>query len=397
MEKQLTKRAVLRKRKVRRRRAKRAAIIVGILIVALIASILGLGIYLSSLINISRADDFLPAAEYRPSLINTPVIEDDLDDEDVVIEEEITVLHDPMNILITAIDNDLGFGASFNADTIILVHIPADRSYVEAINISRDALVTIPPCLRDNGSTTNTRHFAMVNSAFALGAFPSGNRDAGMACLIQTVELLTDIKITDHVILEVYQVREIVNALGGVPVDLPEAVVGNRNVNLNLPAGPQVLTGYQSINFLRARGGRGMGLEIGSNQMRIERQEFFLRSLIDSISMSDITIEFISTVLNALRISEDLARFSTAFELARTLSNLENSDFYFTRLPSFTSPRNRNRVEFRTDEMQLIFERVKQSIPPIEPDLPLHFDMSRNEEIDIIEYINHPFGTMIAK
>jgi len=130
-----------------------------------------------------------------------------------------------INFLLIGIDqrnsgpngNDL-----LRADSIIVVHIPADHSRVFLISLPRDARVKIPPVPEQNfpGETTK------INAAFAYGArLPNGQRDIsatgrgnGAVLTMRTISDLVPggLKFNGFGIIDFDGFTSVVNALGGV-------------------------------------------------------------------------------------------------------------------------------------------------------------------------------------
>ncbi|MDR2722796.1 MAG: LCP family protein [Cellulomonadaceae bacterium] len=264
-----------------------------------------------------------------------------------------------------------GGGEEFHADTTMVVYIAADRSWVEVVSIPRDSLVNIPACPRTDGSVAPAVRNAMFNDAFQRGGGPGRDKTSAAACTIRTVESLTGLRITDHAIIQMNGIIDVVDALGGVNVDLPEAVRGNRHVILDLPAGEQTLDGWQSINFLRARGGRGMGLEMGSDLARIERQQFFvdaaMREVLDQNLVTNVPSLYrvVQRSLAALSVNPDLSSPAALAGLAFSLRDINPENLIFTQLPIATAPRDPNRVVW-TSAAAPIWARIAAGDPPPE-------------------------------
>ena len=73
------------------------------------------------------------------------------------------------------------------SDTLMIVHIAADRKWVDVMSIPRDSWVNIPACRMGNGQTSSPKTFK-INEAFTLGNLDGNKTDLGMACMIKTVE-----------------------------------------------------------------------------------------------------------------------------------------------------------------------------------------------------------------
>lgn len=164
----------------------------------------------------------------------------------------------PLNVLVIGLDAR-GDGPP-RSDTMILVHVPADRQRVHAVSIPRDSLVRIPAC-RVGGKTLPARK-GMINSVF---------QAAGVSCALKTVESLTRVRIDRAVVIDFAGFRRIVDAVGGVPVKLPKAVADQKS-GLRMPPGEHRLDGRQALAYVRLRHGLGDGSDLS----RVKRQQQFL-------------------------------------------------------------------------------------------------------------------------
>ncbi|AEG43779.1 LytR family transcriptional attenuator [Isoptericola variabilis J7] len=261
-----------------------------------------------------------------------------------------------------------GEGDEFHSDTTLLVHVSGDRSRIEAVSIPRDSLVDIPACPRSDGSTSDARRNTMFNRAFTIGGGDDRDITGAAACTILTVESLTGVGITDHMVVKMSGVIDVVDAIGGVRMCLPEPVKG-RKVDLDLPAGEQRFDGYTAINFLRARQGSGMGLEMGSDLGRIERQQAFFDAMLREVLAQNIITDsprlyrVVREVLQSISTGRDLASPAALAGLAWSMRNIDPAQIVFTSVPVVEAPRNPDRVVW-TDEADAIWERIRADEPP---------------------------------
>lgn len=136
------------------------------------------------------------------------------------------------------------------SDTIVVA-----RAGGGFLAVPRDTLVEIPGVGRDK-----------VNAALAYG---------GPDLAVETLEGLTGVRIGDYVVLDFGGVEEIVDALGGVTVEVEEPIayqLGGRYVTI--PAGEQTLDGFEALAYVRYRG--TPSADIG----RIGNQQRFLTALV---------------------------------------------------------------------------------------------------------------------
>ncbi|HEX2181142.1 MAG TPA: LCP family protein [Rubrobacteraceae bacterium] len=122
------------------------------------------------------------------------------------------------------------------------------------VAVPRDTLVDIPGVGEDK-----------INVAFATG---------GPDLTVQTLENLTGLQIDDYVVVHFDGVEDIVDAMGGITLEVEEPVevgIGGRPVSI--PAGTQTLDGFEALAYVRYRG--TPTADIG----RIGRQQRFLQEL----------------------------------------------------------------------------------------------------------------------
>ena len=115
-------------------------------------------------------------------------------------------LTEPFTVLIMGVDsekNGLNANAAFNGDTLILATFNPKTLTASMFSIPRDTYV--PIACRNNA-------YAKINSSAAYGT----------SCVIDTIENLTDITIDYYVKINFKGVVELVDALGGIVVDVEE-------------------------------------------------------------------------------------------------------------------------------------------------------------------------------
>lgn len=317
---------------------------------------------LRSQIGVSDVDDLL-AGEDRP-----PEVPAEQDPTDPFAGKDLNILVMGTDFRDEANAKIAGSGDEFHSDTTLLVHLSGDRSRIEAVSIPRDSLVDIPACKLPGGGETAPQTNAMFNSSFALGGGPDKDVTGAAACTIRTVEKLTGVRISDHVVVQMTGVIGVVDAIGGVTMCLPEPVKGQR-VDLDLPEGKQKLDGYTAINFLRARKGEGMGLEIGSDLKRIERQQaFFDAAMREILSQNIITdsprlYRMVREILGSISTDPELASPTALAGLAWSIRDLDPSQIVFTSVPVVDSVSQPGRVEW-TSEADAIWERIRADEAP---------------------------------
>lgn len=205
----------------------------------------------------------------------------------------------PLNVLVAGVDErsgltrrqqaelHVGHVPSTNSDTMMLVHVAADRSRVSVISLPRDSWLDIP------GHGMNK-----INAAFGLG---------GPKLMVATVEHATGLTVSDFVQVNFLGFIKIIDALGGVNVCLPYAV-NDAYSGLRLSAGMHHVDGVTALKYARDRHSFAL-----SDLARIQHQQSLLSSLLKEAISS-------GTLANPLRLSRFLRAVLAAVKVNRGLN-----------------------------------------------------------------------------
>lgn len=244
-----------------------------------------------------------------------------------------------VNILVMGSDSradtaDGSTGTSdMRSDTTMLVHLSADRSRVEIVSIPRDTLVEIPSCVLPDGTSTAYQYEAMFNSAFSIGG-QGGNLGAAAACTIRTVENLTGVLVDDFVVVDFNGFIDMVDAIGGVPMCIPEPISDSR-ADLELEAGQQVLNGEEALGFARVRYTLTGGSDIG----RISRQQELVGAIAREVLSRDILsnmpqlYQFLEAATSSLTTGQDIGDLRTVAGFGYALRNIQAENITFATMP----------------------------------------------------------------
>lgn len=142
------------------------------------------------------------------------------------------------------------------SDTNILVTVRPLRPYIGALSIPRDLWVTIPGV---GENRINTAHY------FAEAQDPGSGPNAALETIRQNFGL----SIEHYLRLKFDGIVGIVDALGGLDVELENSMAG-------LPAGEHNLTGEQALAFVRDRQGT-------DDFFRMLQGQFFIAELIEQL------------------------------------------------------------------------------------------------------------------
>jgi len=123
------------------------------------------------------------------------------------------------NILLVGLDTRQSWSASdaSRADSVILLHIPADKSTADLISLPRDTFVRIPAY--NNGKYRWNGGNNKINAAYALGSeglTGAAAKQHGFELLALTVKGTTGITPDAGAIVDLAGFKQVVQALGGI-------------------------------------------------------------------------------------------------------------------------------------------------------------------------------------
>src|ERR1700729_2671762 len=276
------------------------------------------------------------------------------------------------NIMVIGSDSRDGLSAAYGSglvtdqsDTLMIIHIPANRQWAEVMSIPRDSYVNIPACEMGNGQVSAPTQFK-INEAFAIGNLDGNHTSLGVACTVKTVEQDTGIYINHFVVVNFSGFKDMVAALGGVeecnptPIDDPLS-------NLHLSAGYHMLTPTQALGYVRAR----YTLGNGSDLERIGRQQAFMSSLVSQVKgqlLNPLAIyRFLDAATRSLTIDSELGGITGLYDLGQSLRDLPQDKIAFFTLPTFPRsevvPSDTANVMWTQPEDNRIFASFRDDVP----------------------------------
>ena len=121
------------------------------------------------------------------------------------------LLTTPTNILVLGIDEGgaRGRGNGARSDAILVIRSDPDQGRLAQLSIPRDLRVQIP----------GRGGFDKINAAYAYG---------GPALAIRTVQSVTGLEINHVVLVDFSTFPQVIDALGGVTIDVPHPILSNR-------------------------------------------------------------------------------------------------------------------------------------------------------------------------
>lgn len=200
-----------------------------------------------------------------------------INDKNIEFKKGVTHIEDGLytnsnvkNILFLGVDSDSGVGRS---DCMMLISVDSNTGTIKQTSFMRDNFFEIP------GYGSNK-----LNAAYAFG---------GPELTLKTIQQTFKIKIDNYVVVDFSTFKAVINALGGVNVNITSDEAGyiNWQINKNGQAGSvgtvstaggvTHLNGQQALWLCRDRGGNGFS---GNDFTRTGRQRRVIQSLVTTYS-----------------------------------------------------------------------------------------------------------------
>uniref|UniRef100_UPI003F5A5EEB LCP family protein n=1 Tax=Streptomyces asoensis TaxID=249586 RepID=UPI003F5A5EEB len=243
------------------------------------------------------------------------------------------------NIMIVGSDSRDGANAKYGkdlttmqSDTLMVLHIPADRKWASVVSFPRDSWVEIPSCEKGDGSSSSPHHFK-INEAFALGG-SNGKVGEAAACSIKTVEANTGLRIDHFMSVDFSGFKGMVDALEGIEV-CPKQAIREEKSHLDIKAGCQTVKGETALAYVRVRYGVGDGSDIG----RIGRQQEFMDALAkkakSKLTSPDAMYGFLQSITKSLTTDPDMAGIKPLYGLADELKGIPSDRLSFLTVPNY--------------------------------------------------------------
>jgi len=247
------------------------------------------------------------------------------------------------------------------SDTVMLVHVPADRSRVVAVSFPRDLDVERPVCQgwdNDTGTYSDETYPAAdgdkLNATYALG---------GPKCLVKVIQKMSGLQIKHFVGMDFAGFESMVDTVGGVNVCVPQPLIDGELGTVLPTAGNQTLDGRKALDYVRARYVEAEGT---GDYGRIKRQQLFLSALLREAMSSKVLFDpgklngFINAFTRATFVEGVDTR--SLLTLGQSLRNVDAGAVTFITVPTAGTNDWGNEVP-RLDDIKAIFQAIIDDQP----------------------------------
>jgi LCP family protein required for cell wall assembly len=226
-------------------------------------------------------------------------------------EQQITTTKkDVINALICGVSEDVS-NVSLT-DTMIYVRYEVSTGKLAFMSIPRDTYVTNPYCIGHK-----------LNAIY---------RGTNIEPLVNQIEDLLDVNIDYYLVVNNKIVREVVDILGGVEIDVPfrmQYTDPTQNLYIDLQPGLQVLDGDKAEQFIRFRHNNNMTVGYASGDIgRTEAQQDFVKAFIKELMSPSNIVKLPELIKTVLKNTETNVTVREALRYVTDIPNLKLDNIY---------------------------------------------------------------------
>ncbi|MFH9608021.1 LCP family protein [Streptomyces sp. NPDC017448] len=251
----------------------------------------------------------------------------------------------------------LGGAPCHCTDTIMLVHLSADRRRASVVSLPRDSYAEMPAHTDRTTGERHESHPVKLNAAYAEG---------GPTLTVRTVENMTKVKIDHYLEIDFTSFMKTVDAVGGVEICTARPMEDSYT-GLDLPAGVHELNGGQALQYVRSR-----HVDVAADLGRMERQQKFMAALIKRATSSGVLLnpmrfkDVSATVLDSVRADKDFGT-EQMLALGRAMKDFGPASSEFASVPvgdpSFPVEGIGSTVRWDAEESKKLFQALREDKP----------------------------------
>ena len=242
-----------------------------------------------------------------------------------------------INIMVMGVDersDDVG-----RSDTLFVVTVDTKTKEVAMLSIPRDTRVKIPG-----------KSWDKINHAYAFG---------GEKLSQQAVESLLGIKIDHHIEINIAGFKKIIDAIGGVTIDVEKRMYyndpydDNGGLVIDLRPGVQHMDGSTAIQYVRYRDEEG---DIG----RVERQQKFLKAVLNEVASPSMIIKIPAIIKEVSNIVKSDMSTSEMLNLAKILNDASKKGLKTDMVPG--KPAYIDDISYWLPDLMALRKHVAQTL-----------------------------------
>ncbi|SHE52273.1 LCP family glycopolymer transferase [Streptoalloteichus hindustanus] len=248
------------------------------------------------------------------------------------------------------------------SDSVMIAHIPQDRSRIVVVSFPRDLEVDLPECDEwnsDTGKLTGKKSKAVknakINEAYAAG---------GPMCTNKVVQKISGLAINHFLGVDFHGFKDMVNAVDGVEVCIPKPMIDEKLGPIFPQAGKKVLRDNDALNFVRAR---YLTNDPTSDYGRMKRQQQFLSSLLRKVMSSQVLLDpgKLTSFVRELGKNTfgDNVGADQLLNLAQSMRGVSAGQITFVTVPTVGEANKRGNEVLRVNDTRALFQAIIDGTP----------------------------------
>lgn len=242
-----------------------------------------------------------------------------------------------VNIMVMGVDersDDVG-----RSDTLFVMTVDTNTKEVAMLSVPRDTRVKIPG-----------KGWDKINHAYAFG---------GQKLSQQAVEGLLGIKIDHHIMINIAGFQKIIDAIGGVTIDVEKRMYyndpydDNGGLVIDLQPGVQHMDGRTAIQYVRYRDEEG---DIG----RVERQQKFLKAVMNEVTSPSVITKIPAIIREVSSVVQSDMSTSEMLNLAKILNDASKKGLKTDMVPG--KPAYIDEVSYWLPDLMALRKHVAQTL-----------------------------------
>lgn len=210
-------------------------------------------------------------------------------------------------------------------DVIFIVRFDSKTKKIDILSIPRDTRVKIPESRKT--SRVPSDGYVKINEVYSYATKSNAIENS-----IKQIEELLNITLDNYVKINLTGFKNIVDAIGGVEMDVPQNMVYDdpeQNLHINLKKGMQTLNGQKSEQLVRFRKDYAQG-----DLKRIDVQHIFMKALIDKIlNMDNLIKNAPQLAYNVIKYVSTDVGLEEILEYIQYIDDIKSENITMTTLP----------------------------------------------------------------
>jgi LCP family protein required for cell wall assembly len=248
------------------------------------------------------------------------------------------------------------------SDTVIIAHLPADRSRAVIVSFPRDLQIQRPPC--DVWDPVSGSYTGRMDAGASVAKLNTAYQVGGPLCVTKVIQYITGLAVTRFVDVDFHGFKSMVDAVGGVRLCVERPLKDSSLGTIIPQRGYSMISGTTALNYVRARHVAG---DPTSDYGRITRQQHFLSALVHQVLSPDVLlnpgkVRALITAVAANTVGENISA-SALLTLAQSARGLDPANVTFVTVPTTGSANRYGNEELRARDAAALFEAIIDGAP----------------------------------